>query len=261
MASCYICSETLNFPVCLPCGHVFCSQCILLMVQKVKSNTPVHRCPTCGSCYSTASLDTETVPSNLRPFVTPSVRPLHMHDARSDSKTESTCSPASPPWTSNQSSIQPSNARSSCPPHPAGLSDVDIPSEMARLRAENHALRNSCFLWRKRAETHGEANLNLLKFAQAIRDQASQISRDRNELEKRCFMLKRQLDGECSYSDETQKYGKLSQPPALEPNLGHSTQIGEDRSYHTTPLPAFHGSKLPSDQSRKRPRTSIDNGH
>jgi hypothetical protein len=51
-------------------------------------------------------------------------------------------------------------------------------------------------MWRKRAETHGEANLHLIKFASALRDQASQIARDRNELEQRCFLLKRQLDGE-----------------------------------------------------------------
>jgi len=76
------------------------------------------------------------------------------------------------------------------------------PSEIARLRAENKELRTNCSLWRKRAELHGEANLNLLKFARAVRDQASRIARDRNDLENRCLMLKQQLDGEYSYSDE-----------------------------------------------------------
>lgn len=106
-----------------------------------------------------------------------------------------------PPCSScSSSSIQTSVIQSSQPT--AGLSNDKALSEIARLRGENNALRNQCSMWRKRAEAHGEANLNLLKFAQAIRDQASQIARDRNELEQRCFMLKLQLDGEGTYSDE-----------------------------------------------------------
>jgi len=146
--------------------------------------------------FYTAPLDIKTVPSNMRPFVTPSVRPLHMDVLRSDSKAESSCTPKSS-WTFSESS---STVRS----HPAATSpsDDNVLSEMARLRAENNTLSNNCSMWRKRAEAHGEANLNLLKFARAIRDQASQIAKDRNELESRCHMLKQQLDGEGSYSDE-----------------------------------------------------------
>lgn len=152
MPSCHICAEPLKLPVCLPCGHAFCSQCIL-----VSTNTPVRRCPSCRSGYSV----------DMRP---------------SRTNTESTRTPT-PPSPRNE------------PPEPSSSSKA-ASLEIARLRAENHALRTHCSMWRKRAETHGEANLHLIKFASALRDQASQIARDRNELEQRCFLLKRQLDGE-----------------------------------------------------------------
>jgi hypothetical protein len=258
MSSCYLCSETFNLPVSLPCGHVFCSQCILISVQTVKPLTPLHRCPTCGSWYDITLFDTKTVPIPLRPFVPPSVRPLHMDVMRSDSKTE-------PTRMSNSSwAFETSAVRSSSVSYPApGPSDDKVSSEMARLRAENNALRNHCFMWRKRAEVHGEANLNLLKFARAIRDQASQIARDRNELENRCLMLKQQLDGENTYSDEMQKYGQSSRSAAVEPDLDLRKQMGEDRSHRSVSslplrLPANSLARLDSDQSRKRPRVSGD---
>jgi len=67
-------------------------------------------------------------------------------------------------------------------------------SELARLRAENIALRNNCALWRKRAEMHGAANLGLLNFARVVRDQASHLARERDQLQTRCHSLKRKME-------------------------------------------------------------------
>lgn len=67
-------------------------------------------------------------------------------------------------------------------------------SELARLRAENFSLRNNCALWRKRAEMHGAANLGLLNFARVVRDQASHLARERDELQTRCHSLKRKVE-------------------------------------------------------------------
>ena len=67
-------------------------------------------------------------------------------------------------------------------------------SELSRLRAENIALRNNCAMWRKRAEAHGAANLNLLNFVRAIRDQAATLARERQQLEQHCRVLKRKLE-------------------------------------------------------------------
>lgn len=142
----------------------------------------------------------KAVPENLRPFITRSVHELFIDAVPADSKVapQGNCELSDPfsrtdPDASGEAE---SFSRSSA-------EDVSyMTSEIARLRTENHALRNHCALWRKRAEMHGKANLKLINFAQALRDQASQIARDRNDLERRCLLLKQTIDGDCSYSDE-----------------------------------------------------------
>ena len=82
------------------------------------------------------------------------------------------------------------------------MSNTSPPSEdeLARLRAENRNLRTQCVMWRRRAERHGAAILDLLDFARILRDKASSLSRERDELETRCYALKRQLDEEeCAF--------------------------------------------------------------
>lgn len=118
-------------------------------------------------------------------------------------------------------------------------------------------------MWHKRAEVHGEANLNLLKFARAMRDQASQIARDRNDLEKRCFMLKQLLDGECSYSDEMQKYGQSNHPRVSDISPGGdggSLDINPPLGLRPCSKPKMSAMAPASDadnleRPRKRPRT------
>ncbi len=145
----------------------------------------------------------KAVPKNLRPFITPSIRRLFVEAVPSESRVAPECNSFSSSdtfsWT-NTGAFGEAGSRSRSSLEQVSVKDKT--SEMARLRAENHALRNHCALWRKRAETHREANLTLLNLARVLRDQASQIARDRNDLEKRCFLLKQMIDGDCSYSDE-----------------------------------------------------------
>ena len=104
------------------------------------------------------------VPPNLRPFVTPSIRRLYIE------------------------------------PHSADKEEgKDMPfastsSDISRLQAENHALRNRCVMWQKHAEIQGSANSNLIKLADTIRDQASHLARERDELRRHCCWLKNKLD-------------------------------------------------------------------
>lgn len=152
-------------------------------------------------------MDLKTVPPNLQPFITPSVRRLFIDTVPSDGTTEIEASTAldgllprtCPSWPAHDSG--PLSSQGLLDSSSASPSSNKV-SEIARLRAENLALRNHCEMWRKRAEMHGEGNLQLLKFARGLRDQASQIARERNDLEKRCFLLKKTLDGDASYSGE-----------------------------------------------------------
>ena len=100
------------------------------------------------------------VPPNLRAFVTPSIRRLYIEDKEEGNDT------------------------------PIASSSSDI----SRLQAENHALRNQCVMWQRRAEIQGSANLNLVKVANTIRDQASHLARERDELQRHCSWLKSKLD-------------------------------------------------------------------
>jgi hypothetical protein len=102
------------------------------------------------------------VPPNLRAFVTPSIRRLYIEEKEEEKDIP----------------IAPSS------------------SDISRLQAENHALRNHCVMWKKRAEIQGSATLNLIKLANTIRDQASHLARERDELQRYCSWLKSKLDGD-----------------------------------------------------------------
>jgi hypothetical protein len=101
------------------------------------------------------------VPPNLRAFVTPSIRRLYIEE-----KEEGNDMP------------------------------IASSSDISHLQAENHALRNHCVMWKRRAETQALANLNLIKLANTIRDQASHLARQRDELQRHCSWLKSKLDND-----------------------------------------------------------------
>ncbi|KAF9560129.1 hypothetical protein CPC08DRAFT_636975 [Agrocybe pediades] len=173
MVSCRICLEALKKPVSLPCGHIFCCDCVIKTVQAIQPYTHLHPCPICRTMYNITPANMSVVPPNLRSFVTPSIRRVYIDDM---GPTEGSAEPEKE-FSLSEASCSPSES-----------------SELARLRAENHALRNNCLMWRKRAETHGAANLGLLNFARVVRDQASILARERDELRRHCSALKRKID-------------------------------------------------------------------
>ena len=115
---------------------------------------------------SIAPISPALIPQQLRLHINPSIRRVFIDSAKGESSSSmsNTCS--------------------------------NSENELARLRAENRNLRTQCAMWRRRAELHGAATLGLLDFARILRDKASSLSRERDELETRCYALKRQLDEE-----------------------------------------------------------------
>ncbi|KAF8159347.1 hypothetical protein B0H34DRAFT_654685 [Crassisporium funariophilum] len=170
MGSCRICIDELKNPVSLPCGHIFCGDCITKALQAVQPTSNIHSCPICRSSYNIATPSLDVFPPYLRSFVAPSIRKVFINNSPSPSATADKGAPEQP--TASTSSL----------------------SEITRLQAENHALRTNCAMWRRRAEMHGAANLGLLNFARAVRDQASHLARERDELRIYCSSLKRKLD-------------------------------------------------------------------
>ncbi|PBK99756.1 hypothetical protein ARMGADRAFT_985669 [Armillaria gallica] len=168
MPSCSICIDELKQPVALPCGHVFCTECVFRAVNAIKPYATIHYCPTCRAPYTTVNIDPTLIPSHLRTHIIPSIRRLYLDE-----------------------------------PNPNIDSSMNTPkavSECARISAENAALRLNCGLWRRRAEVHAAATLGLLNVARIARDSAVQLKQEKDELERRYNVLKRKIDAEELFS-------------------------------------------------------------
>lgn len=63
-------------------------------------------------------------------------------------------------------------------------SSRSLSTELARLRAENDALRYNCLMWRKRAEVHSAATLGLLELSRTAKDQIVQVVQQRDTIQK-----------------------------------------------------------------------------
>ncbi|KAF9048340.1 hypothetical protein BDZ89DRAFT_759847 [Hymenopellis radicata] len=164
MPSCSICIDDLKKPVALPCGHVFCSNCVYRAVSAIKPYATLHYCPTCRTPYTTVNMDTALVPDHLRPHVVPHIRRLYLDEPN---------------------------------PQPANNMTTSSPlAESARLSAENASLRFNCDLWRKRAEVHAAATLGLLNIARVARDHALQLKQEKEDLERKYNVLKRKVDAD-----------------------------------------------------------------
>lgn len=235
MASCNICIDDLKTPISLPCGHIFCSECIFKTVRAVKPPTQFHPCPVCRSLYSVAPISPALIPQQLRLHINPSIRRLFIDSAKGESSNSMTNTSSNPE------------------------------DELARLRAENRNLRTQCVMWRRRAELHGAATLGLLDFARILRDKASSLSRERDELESRCYALKRQLDEE-DYVPEA----RAPSPPTHRNEDFRASDAAvaallELSSYASNPglIPIGESVPLSSPTSKKRPSVSapeVDGG-
>ena len=118
-----------------------------------------------------ASIDPNLVPHHLQPFVTPSVRKLHL---------EYTV------------------------PVPTTKDATTSNAEYERLLAENASLKTCCFIWRKRAAVHASATLGLVGLARIARDYALRMKKERDEFETRYNELKKQYDEQmCVLSPES----------------------------------------------------------
>ncbi|KAF7354050.1 RING-type domain-containing protein [Mycena venus] len=209
--SCSICYERFVAPVSLPCGHIFCRECIRRTVDSIKSCSVQHYCPTCRKPFCVVSIDPELVPPYLRPHIQSPIRPLFFDESvhspstsasastssSSQSQSQPTTSPTSPPLT-NPSPFTASPTSASAPP-PTTPSPIPIPissptpADLGRVTAAADALRLSCLTWRKRAEVHAAANAGLLGFARAAKESAQRMRVERDAARNECLLLKRKL--------------------------------------------------------------------
>lgn len=159
MPTCLICLNALRTPAALPCGHVFCYDCIIKVVHNVQPFTQQHFCPSCRAPYTIATVDPALIPSHLRLHMTPAVRKLSLDFTI-----------------------------------PSPVHGATLDTECDRLRAENASLRACCEVWRKRAAVHASASLGLVGLARLARDHAIKMRKENCELQQKYVSLKRKCE-------------------------------------------------------------------
>lgn len=228
--SCCICLEDLNSPVSLPCGHVFCYECLKRAVQVIRPYSTLHTCPTCRMLYFITPLDISTVPLHLRPHITPSIRKVYLDLPPKDTNSGPKTSPL------NTATLDSSKALS---------------LEVARLRAEVEALKYNCSMWRRRAEAHSSTTIGLLKQCRAAKDQFTRTCRERDTIQRNYLELNYDFQRQRSI---LQAVVSTTMPPC---HLGSPSGLSQPRPFVNPPasdseLVPPQGSYLMEQGGRKR---------
>ncbi|KAL4249944.1 hypothetical protein ABKN59_002041 [Abortiporus biennis] len=189
MPTCVICLDVLKSPAALPCGHVFCYDCIVRLVRNVQPYVHQHFCPTCRQPYTI--FNSALVPLHLQLHVSPSIRKLQLDYTIPKSAT----------------------------------GDESLASECARLRAENASLKSCCDVWCRRAKLHAGTTLGLVGLVRLSRDHAMKLKAEKEEAENKLISLKRTYeDSDCTSSDSDSVKSPKSyptryhSPPILSPS-------------------------------------------
>ncbi|EIN03855.1 hypothetical protein PUNSTDRAFT_77334 [Punctularia strigosozonata HHB-11173 SS5] len=177
MPTCIICLDILKSPVALPCGHVFCQQCLQRVVMAIAPFMTQHQCPTCRAPYCIAGVDPSIVPEELRAHILPAVRKVYLDLS---------------PNPHEQASAKKSPSLGGTEKH----SDQQVPESLPPHLKEAR-LRLMCDAWRGRAQMHAAATLGLVGLARLARDHALKMQAERNQLQKRYLELKRQCEIMC----------------------------------------------------------------
>lgn len=150
MPTCIICLDVLKDPAALPCGHVFCYECIVRLVRNVEPYVKQHFCPTCRHEYTIATIDSALVPSHLKLHISPSIRKLKVDYSL-----------------------------------PRGNTSESLQLECERLRAENASLRACSSVWCQRARLHARTTMGLVGMVHVTKDMLSKLQSEKAELESR----------------------------------------------------------------------------
>ncbi|KAI0059499.1 hypothetical protein BV25DRAFT_1133641 [Artomyces pyxidatus] len=174
MSSCAVCSESGLFkaPTALPCGHIYCHNCIAKATHSSTSlSTTV--CPICRAPFTidhVAAVDVDTVPQLLQHYFLPPRRDFF----------DAPALPPSRPHFPFNSSLPLS------PPQTLSL-------KAALTQANSHALRKICLAWRQRANAPVPASVELTDLIRVAQEQERTRQEEREEFFRRCEILLKQF--------------------------------------------------------------------
>jgi len=75
---CSICLTTFKDPVCLPCGHIYCSKCLSDHINAPSNKGMTASCPECRTDFNIFTPELACLPRQYHKFILPSVRRVYL---------------------------------------------------------------------------------------------------------------------------------------------------------------------------------------
>ncbi|KAF6753467.1 hypothetical protein DFP72DRAFT_901763 [Ephemerocybe angulata] len=77
---CAICLSEYDDPVCIPCGHIFCLDCLTSAVNRPGEVELTSKCPKCRNDFCLVTPDLALLPARYRPFVASPLRKVYLDE-------------------------------------------------------------------------------------------------------------------------------------------------------------------------------------
>ncbi|KAJ7117807.1 hypothetical protein C8R44DRAFT_879344 [Mycena epipterygia] len=80
--SCGICLSKLKEPVSVPCGHVYCTECLTGHVSATSADGFTSNCPTCRETFNMVRPELTCLPKKFHQYIVPSIRRVYIDMSR-----------------------------------------------------------------------------------------------------------------------------------------------------------------------------------
>ncbi|KAF8806899.1 hypothetical protein BYT27DRAFT_7100947 [Phlegmacium glaucopus] len=76
--NCSICLNIFKEPVCLPCGHIYCSNCLSDHINAPPTKGMTASCPECRTNFNIFTPELACLPRQYHQFILPSIRRVYL---------------------------------------------------------------------------------------------------------------------------------------------------------------------------------------
>ncbi|KAJ7622937.1 hypothetical protein DFH06DRAFT_1340574 [Mycena polygramma] len=80
--SCSICLSRLKEPVSVPCGHVYCTDCLTAHVSATSPDGFTSNCPSCRETFNMVRPELTCLPKKFHQYIQPSIRRVYIDLSR-----------------------------------------------------------------------------------------------------------------------------------------------------------------------------------
>ncbi|KAJ7043778.1 hypothetical protein C8F04DRAFT_1073265 [Mycena alexandri] len=81
--SCSICLSNLKEPVSVPCGHIYCTECLTSHISATSRDGFTSMCPTCREVFNMVRPELTCLPKKFHQCIVPSLRRVYISPAES----------------------------------------------------------------------------------------------------------------------------------------------------------------------------------